>query len=203
LTRQFNLNFSQNSTMQLSNALSDAVLMTVCLFVFFRYFARVPFYNKLLWGIFLITVTLTAAAGVFRFMGITELRHIHSTLGLLAGTTGLAAAAAGIYGIALEQTLSRFTLIGVVTIGLVLFVLLLNPSYRAFEQVVASFTMLLAMVIAVFGLLRKNMKALWVVIGVMILGLATKVVSNQVPLNPTDVYHYALAAMVVCFGKAV
>lgn len=189
--------------MQFSNAFSDAILMIVCLFVFFRYFARVPFYNKLLWGIFLITITLAAAAGIFRFLGVAQISDVHRTLGLLAGTAGLSSVVAAIYGTSLRLTLPQGTLIGAIVIGLILFVLLLNPTYRPFEQVVASLVMLLCMIIAVLGLLRKNIKALWIVIGIMILGLATKVGSNHLPFNSTDIYHYALAAMVVCFGKSV
>ncbi|MFN4147709.1 MAG: hypothetical protein ACK4GN_17940, partial [Runella sp.] len=58
---------------QISNALSDAILAIVCVFSFFHFFARVPFYNRLLWGIFLVTTTLAAAAGVCKFLGMTQI----------------------------------------------------------------------------------------------------------------------------------
>ncbi|MEZ4905402.1 MAG: hypothetical protein R2822_28380 [Spirosomataceae bacterium] len=66
-----------------------------------------------------------------------------------------------------------------------------------------AFVMLLIVLIGVFGLMRKYQKAIWVIIGVMIIGMATKVATHHLPFNPTDTYHYALVAMIYCFGRAV
>ncbi len=188
---------------QFSNAISDAVLAIVCITVFFRFFARLPYYNRILWGIFLVTTSLAAAAGVFHFLGFQQLLDTHHSLNTLAGSVGLAAVVVAIWGLVMRQSLSRSTVVLTIAIGLVLFVTLLYPTFQVFDSVVQALTMLLVMLIAVFGLLRKYQKAIWIVIGVMIIGLATKVATNHLPFNPIDMYHYALAAMVLCFGKAV
>jgi hypothetical protein len=188
---------------QLSNAISDAVVATVCIVAFFRYFAYVPFHNRLLWGVFLVTVSLAAAAGVFRYLGFQQLTDTHRSLSTLAGSVGLASVVVAIWGLVMQQTVSRSTVIITISIGLFLFVFLLYPAFQVFDSVVQALTMLLVMLIAVFGLMRKYKKAIWIVIGVMILGIATKVATQHLPFSPIDVYHYALAAMVLCFGKAV
>ena len=186
-----------------SNAISDAVVATVCIVVFFKYFAYLPFYNRLLWGVFLVTVSLAAAAGVFRYLGYVQIIDTHRSLSTLAGSVGLTCVVVAIWGLVMRQTIPRSTFIITIAIGLILFVFLLYPAFQVFDSVVQALTMLLVMLIAVFGLLRKYQKAIWIVIGVMILGIATKLVGNHLPLNATDTYHYALAAMVWCFGKAV
>lgn len=188
---------------QFSNAISDAVLAIVCITAFFRFFARLPYYNRILWGIFLVTTALAAAAGVFRFLGFQQVLNIHRSLNTLAGSVGLASVVVAIWGLVMRQSISCSTLILTITIGLLLFVALLYPALQIFEPVIQALTMLVVMLIAVFGLLRKYQKAIWIVIGVMIIGLATKVVTHHLPFNPTDTYHYALAAMIFCFGKAV
>ena len=188
---------------QISNAISDAVLATVCIAVFFRFFARLAFNNRLLWGVFLVTTALSAAAGVFLFSGFDSIRNTHHSLVTLAGSVGLSCVVVAIWGLVMRQTITRPALVITIVIGLILFVFLLYPAFQVFSSVVQSFAMLLAMLIAVFGLLRKYHKAIWIVVGIMIIGLATKVTTNHLPLNPTDVYHYALAGMVLCFGKAV
>lgn len=187
---------------QLSNAISDAVVSIICIVVFFKFFAYQPFYNRLLWGIFLVTIALAAAAGVFRYLGFQALTPTHRSLSVLAGSVGLSAVVVAIWGLVMRQTITRPAFILTIGVGLSLFVFLLYPSFQVFDSVVQAFTMLLVMLIAVFGLLRKYQKAIWIVIGVMILGIATKVVQNHLPLNATDTYHYALAAMIWCFGKA-
>jgi hypothetical protein len=188
---------------QISNAISDAVLATVSIAAYFRFFAHLPFYNRVLWGVFLVTTALAAAAGVFKFLGFEQIADTHLSLSTLAGSVGLSSVVTAIWGVVMRQALSLSSVIITIVIGLILFVGLLYPSYQVFGLVVQSFTMLLVMLIAVMGLLRKYQKAIWIVIGVMIIGLATKVATNHLPFNPTDVYHYALAAMILCFGKAV
>lgn len=189
--------------LQLSNAISDAVLALVCIVAFFRFFARQPFYNRILWGIFLVTTALAAAAGVFRYLGVKELIDTHRSLSTLAGSVGLVAVVVAIWALVMQQSMPRLAVVLSVGLGLIIFVTLLDPAYEVFGSVIQAFTMLLVMLIAVFGLMKKYQKAVWIVVGVMIIGLATKVANNHLPFNPTDVYHYALAAMVVCFGKAV
>lgn len=187
----------------LSNAVSDTVLAVVCIVAFFRFFARQPIYNRILWGTFLVTTALAAAAGVFRYLGVDTLVDTHRSLSTLAGSVGLVAVVVAIWALVMRQSMSKSVLVVAAVIGLLLFVALLDPVYAVFSPVIQAFTMLLVMLIAVFGLMKKYQKAIWIVIGVMIIGLATKVASNHLPLNPTDVYHYALAAMILCFGKAV
>ncbi|RDB06659.1 DUF6962 family protein [Runella aurantiaca] len=188
---------------QLSNAFSDAVVATVCIVVFFKFFAYVPFHNRLLWGVFLVTVSLAAGAGVFRYLGFHQLTDTHRSLSTLAGSAGLASVVVAIWGLVMRQTISRPTVIVTLSFGLILFIFLLYPAFQVFSSVVQAFTMLVVMLIAVFGLMQKYQKAIWIVIGVMILGIATKVATQHLPFSPIDVYHYALAAMVFCFGKAV
>jgi hypothetical protein len=185
------------------NAISDAVLAVVCIVAFFRFFARQPFYHRMLWGIFLVTTALAAAAGVFRYLGLKEMVDTHRSLSTLAGSVGLVAVVVAIWALVMQQSMPRWVVIISVVVGLLIFVTLLKPTYQVFGSVIQAFTMLLVMLIAVFGLMKKYQKAVWIVVGVMIIGLATKVASNHLPLNPTDVYHYALAAMILCFGKAV
>jgi len=188
---------------QLSNAFSDAVLATVCIAVFFRFFARIPFYNRILWGIFLVTTALAAAAGTFRFLGFQDITDTHRSLTVLAGSVGLACAVVAVWGTVMHQSMTRMAVILTTSLGLVLFVFLLYPTFQVFGAVAQSFTMLLVVLIGVFGLMKKNQRAIWVIIGVMIIGLATKVATHHLPLNPTDTYHYALAVMIYCFGRVV
>ena len=189
--------------MQLSNALSDTVVAVVSLFVFFRYFSQTPFYNKLLWGIFVVTVALAAATGTIRFLGVDSVKFLHTSLTTLAGSLGLSCAVVAIYGLVLSQTFRRNVLIFTTIVGIFIYVLLSYPAFKPFQQVVASLAMLVAMLIAVFGLLQKYKKALWIVIGIMIIGIATKLMANYSATVATDMYHYALAGMILCFGKAV
>jgi hypothetical protein len=189
--------------MQLSNAISDSLVAITSLAVFFHFFARIPFNNRLLWGMFFSIIATAAVAGTCRFLGMTELIPLHQTLTTLGGTMGVVALMAGIWTLVNQLTASRGLLIGTVVVGLALFVLFLDARFKPFEQVVQSLGMLVGMCFAVWGLMKKYQKAIWIVVGIMVIGLATQVFSRFLPFNPTDIYHYALVAMMVCFGRSV
>jgi hypothetical protein len=189
--------------MQLSNAISDAVLAVTSIAVFFHFCANLPLRNRLLWGMFLITIALAAATGTLRFAGMTSLIPTHTSLNTLAGSLGIVA-----FVVAVAMLITRreasVPLLGItLLVGLTLFFWLLYPRWQPFEAVVQSFGMLVVMLLAVWSLFMRNRKAIWLVVGIMLVGLSTKILPNHLPFNPTDAYHYALALALVCFGKAV
>lgn len=189
--------------MQLSNAFSDACVAVSSLFVFVHFFSRIPFNNRLLWGTFFAITAIAATTGVCRFLGMNQLKPLHESLTLLAGTAGVIALLAGIWVNVSQTTASKTLLISSLTLGLLIFIILLDPALKPFKEVIPALGMLIGMLFAVWGLMRKYKKAIWIIAGIMIVGIATKVMGKHIPFDPTDVYHYALVAMVWCFGKSV
>ncbi len=189
--------------MQLSNAISDALVAITSIAVFFHFFALVPFNNKIVWGLFFSIVATAAVAGTCRFLGMTSIIPLHQTLTTLGGTVGVVALMVGIWTLVNQQTASRTVLIGVVVAGLALFVLFLDTRFKPFVQVVQSLGMLVGMCFAVWGLMKKYQKSIWIVVGIMVIALGTQVFNRFLPFNPTDIYHCSLVAMMYCFGRAV
>jgi hypothetical protein len=189
--------------MQLSNVLSDFVLSVTAIFVFFRFCANLPLHNRLAWATFLVIVAMAAAAGVLRFLGIERISAAHDSLTLLAGTAGIAGVVVGIGAAALRVVVPRWVLGLMWAAGFTLFVVLFGDIYRPFVAVVSSLGMLVGMILAVYGVFQKQQKLIWVIVGIMIVGIATKIVGQHLPLSPTDVYHYSLALAIYCFGKGI
>jgi hydrogenase/urease accessory protein HupE len=63
--------------------------------------------------------------------------------------------------------------------------------------------MLVGMCFGVWGLMKKYQKSIWIIVGIMVIGIATKLLGQYLPFDSVTVYHFALMAMVICFGKAV
>ncbi len=189
--------------MQLSNAVSDALVAVMSIAVFFHFFARMSFNDKIVWGLFFSIVASAAVAGTCRFLGMAEVVPLHQSLTSLGGTLGVVALMAGIWTLVNQQTASRGLLIAIVVAGLALFVLFLDVRFKPFEQVVQSLGMLVGMCFAVWGMTKKYQKSIWIVAGIMVIALGTQVLNRLLPFNPTDVYHYSLVAMMYCFGRAV
>ncbi len=188
--------------MNLSHLISDAVLALTALGVLWYCFGQTPLYNRMLWGFFLMAITLAALTGVAVFSGYTPLEPLHDSLQRLAGSFGIVCLVTAVYALVMRQTLGLPAFGISLAIGLALFVVLLLPRIRPFEIVVAPLGMLLIMLMAVFALLRRNKQAIWLVIAVMLAGLATKGGALNLPLSPIDLYHYSLAGALICFGRA-
>ncbi|GAB3313952.1 hypothetical protein GCM10027299_01490 [Larkinella ripae] len=191
--------------MNISNMVSDAVLAFTGIWVFWRYFQGLSWYNRILWGLFLITISLTALIGILVFAGIQQVVPFHRSLETLAGSLGVVCVIVGVYGVILKQRISRNGFVVTVALGLGLFlVLLLNPVVGGFRAVVPSMGMVIVLLTAFLGVIRRDPRASWIVLAVMILALATRVTQfTNLPIHPIDFYHYTLSLSLLCFGKSV
>ncbi|MGA0558885.1 DUF6962 family protein [Larkinella sp. VNQ87] len=191
--------------MNISNMVSEAVLAFTGIWVFWRYFQGLSWYNRILWGLFLITISMTALVGILLFAGIEGVAALHHSLETLAGSLGVVCVIVGVWGVILKQRIRQSSFIITITLGLGLFLLLLlNPTIGGFRAVVPSMGMVIVLLIAFLGVMRRDPRASWIVLAVMILALATRLgQSKSLPISPIDFYHYTLSLSILCFGKAV
>lgn len=188
--------------LQLSNVISDALLAVVGIGVYFRYFSRIALYSRLLWGTFLVTISVAAAVGACRFAGAIWLIPLHLSLQNMVSSIGIVSVVVAVWALVNQRVVSHQVWITTLGAGIGLFALLMFTVLSGFTLVVQSLGMLAIMLIAVYGLARGYKKATWIIVGVMVAGVATKM-PTQNWLNATDFYHYSLAATLICFGKSV
>ncbi|GAB3906301.1 hypothetical protein GCM10028803_38440 [Larkinella knui] len=183
---------------------SDAVLAFTGIWVFWRYFQALSWYNRVLWGLFLITISMTALIGILLFAGIQGVVPLHRSLETLAGSLGVVCVIVGVWGLIQKQQITRQGFIITVSLGIGLFlVLLLNPTVGAFTPVIPSMGMVIVLLIAFLGVVRRDPRASWVVLAVMILALAIRLGQlKNLPIHPVDFYHYTLSLSLLCFGKS-
>ncbi|TAE31966.1 MAG: hypothetical protein EAZ91_05790 [Cytophagales bacterium] len=189
--------------MIVSHVISEAALAITGVGVFWSFFGRLPLYNRLLWGFFLLTISLAALAGAVRFAGYTVIIPLHESVQTLASTLGIACVVIAAWAFVMGRTVSLMSFSITLIIGLLLFVVFLLPDVRVFRPVVSSLGILVVMLLGVLGLMRRVPNALWIVIAVMLAAIGTKAGSFADLMNPTDFYHYMLALSLLGFGKAV
>ncbi len=189
--------------MILSHIISDAVLTGTGIWVFWHYFGRMAFYNRLLWGFFLLTLTMAAFMGMLVLSGNDLLEPLSHSLDVLAGSFGTVCLIVGVWALVNRRLVSLVSFATTLILGLFMFVVLLLPDARVFAPVFQSIGILTVMLLAVWGLLRREMWAVWLVVAVMLMGIATKASAFGQLIAPTDFYHYAMALSLLGFGKAV
>ena len=133
--------------MIVSHVISDAALAITGVGVFWRFFGHLPFYNRLLWGFFLLTISLAATVGAIRFMGYSQIELFYDSFQTLAGTLGIACVVMAVWAFAMKRTVKLIPFGGTLLVGLFLFVLMLLPDVRVFRPVVSSLGILVVMLL--------------------------------------------------------
>ncbi|GAB3560157.1 DUF6962 family protein [Spirosoma fluminis] len=185
-----------------SHILSGSILAGAGFGVFWHFFGRISLFNRLLWGFFLLTTSLAALIGVVLYAGNDGLKQLHSSMIVLSDTLGVVCVVTAVYALLNRRTLTLLTFVAAVLFGLFLFIGLLLPDVRVFTPIVPSLGILALMLLAVFSLLQRNKRGLWVVLAAMMMGLATKADAFDGIIHPTDFFHYANALALWFFGKA-
>ena len=185
-----------------SHILSGSILAGAGVGVFWHYFGRISLFNRLLWGFFLLTTSLAALIGVIHFAGNEAFEPLHRSMIVLSNTLGVVCVVTAVHALLNQRTLSLLTFVATVLFGLFLFISLLMPDVRVFTPIIPSLGILVLMLLAVFALLQRNKRGLWVVLAAMMMGLATKADSFDGFIHPTDFYHYATTLALWLFGKA-
>lgn len=188
--------------MNFSHILSGSILAGAGIGVFWHYFSRISLFDRLLWGFFLLTTSLAAFIGVVEYAGNELLGPLHQPIIVLSGSLGVVCVVTAVYALLNQRTLSLLFFTSTVFFGLVLFIGLLLPNGRVFTPVVSSLGILILMLLAVFSLLQRNKRGLWVVLAAMMMGLATKATAFDGFIHPTDFCHYTSALALWFFGKA-
>lgn len=185
-----------------SHIVSGSILTGAGFGVFWHFFGKISLFNRLLWGFFLLITSLAAFIGILLYTGNELLRPLHQSMIVLLDSLGVVSVVTAVYALLNQRTLSMLSFVATVLFGLFLFVSLLLPDVRVFTPIVPSLGILVLMLLAVFSLLQRNKRGLWVVLAAMLMGLATKADAFNGFIHPTDFYHYSSALALWFFGKA-
>lgn len=191
--------------MEVTHAISDAVLTLTGIFVFFQYLRKLEFNTCLLWEAFVLSITAAAFFGVIRFLGYQTAKTISEFFQHLAGTAGAVCLVFASFLLVQRKLAGRNLTYIVLAIGFVLFGIVQFTDNQKVLQIVSMVAIPLVLVIGIFGLIKgRSAVGSWLILGVLALVLATynKSFMPNTILDPTDVYHYLVAISLFCFGRA-
>ena len=185
------------------NSLSELILSITAFAVFLIYFQKQPIYGRLLWGIFFITLSITSLLAVLWYLGWEGLGPVVESLRRLAATLGPLCMMVGTWLLISHSIATRFTFWATLGTGTGLFLGLASYRLSPLVQVVQPLCIVIALLIACWGLLQKQKSALWVVFAMTILALSSKLRLELNPVAAFGPYHILVAASMFCLGKAI
>lgn len=190
--------------MQLSHFISDGILAATGLFVFFRYLVKLNFWETLLWESFVLSVAIAAAFGALGYAGITDFGWVGVFFQNLATIVGVLCMVVGAWHLVNNKTVRQQNAIFIMALGFVLLVLKLALNIAPITTFTSIGGIALLIIISIYGLIKGNKKAAaWILAAVIFAALANfrdKFIADAT--LAIDVYHYLLAASLLCFGLA-
>jgi hypothetical protein len=186
--------------MEISHAISDAVLTLTGIYVYYQYLLKLEFNTRLLWQTFVLSISAAAFFGVIRFLGYAPAKTVSELFQHFAGTAGAFCLVYASFLLLQQKTASRNATYLVLTLGFITF----GIDNSKVLQIIPMVAIPLVLIIGIFGLIKgRSAVGSWLISGVLALILATfnkNFIPNNI-LDPIDVYHYLVAISLLCFGR--
>lgn len=191
--------------MELSHALSDAVLTLAGIFVFLKYLKPLAPAKRLLWSMFILSISSASFLGVFRFLGYPQSGAVSEIFQHLAATLGAIGLVLVNYLNLNNKEINKKQLLPMVVLSIFVFLGIELSQQKGIIQWASMIAMPMVLMIGILGLIKGQKKrSIWLILAVFVLIMATfnNRIAVQIHLNDIDTYHYLLAISVLCFGQA-
>lgn len=184
------------------HSLSELILSVTSFAVFLIFFQKQLIYNRLLWGVFFVLISITALLTAARSLGWESISPILDSFRRLENTLGPLCMLIGTWLLISQLQATRFTFWATVGTGVGLYFALVWYRMEPLIQIIQPLCIVIALLLACWGLLQRQRTALWVVVAMTILALSSKL---RLELGPSaiDPYHLLVAIATFCLGKAV
>jgi hypothetical protein len=182
---------------------SNLILSFIGVFIFLRYFGAQPTNNRWLWGVYLLSISFSAFIDLLYFSGIEPLGYIVPLFAVVEMTLGAVCLVVASWSLIMKIETSRMLLFGALFFGGSLFYCVTWFRVEYISLIVKAFCIVVTLLICCLGLGNRQKSALWVIISMMLIALATKSKILPLPMHPQDVSHYMTALAIMCIGWAV
>ncbi len=182
---------------------SNLILSFTGVFIFMRYFRSQPLNSRCLWGIFLFSISVSALTDLLLFAGMEVLAYAKRIVDAGEMTLGAVCLVVASWCLIMKAEASRLLFVGTLVLGGTLFYCVTWFQVEYVSLIIKAFCIVVTLLICCLGLGNRQRSALWVILSMMCLALATKSKVIPLPMHPEDINHYLMALAIICIGKAM
>jgi len=182
---------------------SNLILSLTGVFIFYKYYKLHSFTNRVIWGIFLLTIILNAIVELLVFAGLKNIENLHNLTLAAERTLGSVCLVTASWCIIMRYNARRQLLVYTVALGLLLFYYIVWFNVQFLGLIIQPFCIIVALLISCLGLANKQKSAFWVILSLTLLALSSKSQQISIPMHPIDINRYMTVLAVICFGNAL
>ncbi|GLU53070.1 hypothetical protein [Dyadobacter frigoris] len=186
-----------------SHIFSNLVLSIAGVLVFLKYFKAQTLQSRLLWGIFLLSISINAVVELFVIAGVRQLQTVNIITQAAGTTLGAICLVVASFSLILKYRPSVMVMISTLALGVTLFLSILIYKVPYVGLIIQPFCIIVTLCISCLGLAYRQKSALWVVLAMTLLAVSAKSQSIPLPMHPLDLNHYIVVLAIICVGRAV
>ncbi len=192
--------------MEISHAISDAVLTIIGLLVHFRFIRPLSPLNGYLWKSFILAVTAAAFFGCLRFLGIQEAKIISEVFQHFAGSAGACCLILATYATIFQKILNQKVVLLTILVGFLCFLSIQFTNNLKLLSLVSTAAIPTILLLSVIGIFKGNRNAAFMTFGgVLVLIVATfnQHIIRLNQIDAIDIYHYLMSISLLLLGLSV
>ena len=182
---------------------SSLVLGITSVVVFYKHYNAQPFENRVLWGIFFLSISLNAIVELLAYIGIKSAESIQELTLASERTLGAVCLVSASWCLIMRYQAQKFLLFSTIGLGFLLFYCVTWFKVEYMGLIIQPLCIIITLLISCLGLGYKQKSALWVIFAMMLLALSTKSQKIPIPMDPVDINRYMMVLAVICFGNAI
>jgi len=159
--------------------------------------------ERIFWSFYMLTTLLLAATEILKvltFANWQQWEHYLLNLRAVCGGVGLIV---GAWCLLTGTDFKPIVSLGIITVALVLFFAVINFQSGIMSIIMLPFCIIFVLVIACWGLLRRQRSALWLVFAMMFLALSLKKMSIPLNADYVEINHYLTSLSILFIGYAL
>lgn len=189
--------------MQHSHIISEMVLAISGFFVFFNYLKKQNKTFNVLWGTFILSVSIAAFFAALRFAGFAKFDIFNLFFKQIAATAGVMYLTIVIYFNVTNNQISKKTMFGTVLSGIITAFTCISFQFQKVIDIIPMFGILVVFLLGIWALKKRNNKlGSYLVLATFFASLANFIQIFNLPIDEIDSYCVLLAMALICFGFA-
>ncbi|WP_229253709.1 hypothetical protein [Dyadobacter sp. NIV53] len=182
---------------------SNLILSLTGAFIFYKYYNLQPLTNRLLWGFFLLPISVNALVELFVFAGLDISDNLQNIIRDSERTLGAVCLVSASWCVIMRYEAKNLMLFSTISLGLLLLFCITWYHVQFMGLIIQPFCIIVTLLISCLGLGNKQKSALWVIVSMTLLALSTKSHRIPLPMDPIDINRYMTVLAVICFGNAI
>jgi hypothetical protein len=183
--------------------LSTCVLIFTVCFVIKKCFNMVKVSERIFWSFFLLTTLFLTTTELFQILGMgnwAQVQHYLLNLRAVGGGVGLII---GAWCLMSDTDVKPLVAVLIMAAALVLFIAVIKFQSGIMSIIMLPVCIIFVLVVACWGLLRRQRSGLWLVFAMMFLALSLKKMSIPLDSGFVEINHYLTSLSVLFLGYAI